>query len=99
MTSLFEGGIGVLKCGGPLNSTGVRLLYHQTSEISINLFWTKISLWLFQVSGFEGQIGVFLCREDPFFQMGRGFEITKHLKIAYRHLFYYSNVFDVGFFV
>jgi hypothetical protein len=31
--------------------------------------------------------------------MGRGCEITKHLKIAYGHLFYYSNVFDVGMFV
>jgi hypothetical protein len=31
--------------------------------------------------------------------MGRGCEITKHLKIAYRHLFYYSDVFDVGIFV
>jgi hypothetical protein len=33
----FEGGIGVPKRGGPLNSTGVGLLKHQTSKISINL--------------------------------------------------------------
>jgi hypothetical protein len=31
----FEGGIGVSKCGGPLNSTGVGLLYHQTSNFSL----------------------------------------------------------------
>jgi hypothetical protein len=30
--------------------------------------------------------------------MGRGYEITKHLKIAHRHLLYYSYVFDVGMF-
>jgi hypothetical protein len=33
----FEGGIGVAKQGGPLNSTGTGLLNHQTSKISINL--------------------------------------------------------------
>jgi hypothetical protein len=32
----FEGGIGVPKGGGPLNSTGAGLLNHQTSKISIN---------------------------------------------------------------
>jgi hypothetical protein len=32
----FEGGIGVPKHGGPLNSTGTGLLNHQTSKISIN---------------------------------------------------------------
>jgi hypothetical protein len=32
----FEGGIGVPKRGGPLNSTGVGLLNHQASKISIN---------------------------------------------------------------
>jgi hypothetical protein len=32
----FEGGIGVPKLGGPLNSTGAGLLNHQTSKISIN---------------------------------------------------------------
>jgi hypothetical protein len=52
-----------------------------------------------QVWGFEGWVGVFLYRGDPFFRMGRGCEITKHLKIAHGHLFYYSNVFDVGMFV
>jgi hypothetical protein len=36
---------------------------------------------------------------DAFFRMGRGCEITKHLKIAHKHLFYYSDVFDVGMFV
>jgi hypothetical protein len=32
----LEGGIGVPKHGGPLNSTGAGLLNHQTSKISIN---------------------------------------------------------------
>jgi hypothetical protein len=32
----FEGGIGIPKHGGPLNSTGAGLLNHQTSKISIN---------------------------------------------------------------
>jgi hypothetical protein len=32
----FEGGIGVPKRGGPLNSTGTGLLNHQTSKININ---------------------------------------------------------------
>jgi hypothetical protein len=32
----FEGGIGVPKRGGPLNSIKTGLLNHQTSKISIN---------------------------------------------------------------
>jgi hypothetical protein len=32
----FEGGIGVPKHGGSLNSSGTGLLNHQTSKISIN---------------------------------------------------------------
>jgi hypothetical protein len=43
----LEGGIGVPKHGGPLNSTRAGLLNHQTSKISINSFWMKISLWVF----------------------------------------------------
>jgi hypothetical protein len=40
----FEGGIGVPKHGGPLNSTGAGFLNHQTSKISTNSIWMKISL-------------------------------------------------------
>jgi hypothetical protein len=54
----FEGGIGVPKPGGPLNSTGAGLLNHQTSKIIINSIWMKISLWEFKIQGFEGGIGV-----------------------------------------
>jgi hypothetical protein len=54
----FEGGIGVPKHGGPLNSTRAVLLNHQTSKNSINLFWLKISLWVFKIRGFEGRIWV-----------------------------------------
>jgi hypothetical protein len=54
----FEGGIGVPKCGGPLNSTGAGLLNHQTSKININSIWMKISLWVLKIRGFEGGIGI-----------------------------------------
>jgi hypothetical protein len=54
----FEGGIGVPKHGGPLNSTGAGLLNHQTSKISISSIWMKIFLWVFKIRGFEGGIGV-----------------------------------------
>jgi hypothetical protein len=40
----FEGGIRVPKLGGPRNSTGAGLLNHQTSKISTNSIWMKISL-------------------------------------------------------
>jgi hypothetical protein len=53
----FEGGIGVPKRGGSLNSTGAGLLNHQTSKISIHSIWMKISLWVFKIRGFEGGIG------------------------------------------
>jgi hypothetical protein len=49
---------GFPKCGGPLNSTRVGLLNHQTSKDSINSFWMKICLWVFLIRGFEGGIRV-----------------------------------------
>jgi hypothetical protein len=45
----FEGGIGVPKRGEPHNSTGTGLLNHQTSKISTNSIWMKISLWVFKI--------------------------------------------------
>jgi hypothetical protein len=54
----FEGGIGVPKHGGPLNSTGAGLLNHQTSKNSINSFWMKNSMSVFKIRGFEGGIRV-----------------------------------------
>jgi hypothetical protein len=54
----FEGGIGVPKRGGPLYFTVAGLLNHQTSKISINSIWMKISLWVFKIQGFEGGIGI-----------------------------------------
>jgi hypothetical protein len=45
----FEGGIGVPKRGGPLNSTEAGLLNHQTSKISINSIWMKIPLLVFKI--------------------------------------------------
>jgi hypothetical protein len=45
----FEGGIGVPKRGGPLNSTGAGLFNHQTFKFSINSIWMKISLWVFKI--------------------------------------------------
>jgi hypothetical protein len=61
----FEGGIGVPKRGGPLNSTGARLLNHQTSKISINSIWMKISLWVFKIRVFEGGIQVSISWRTP----------------------------------
>jgi hypothetical protein len=37
----LEGGIGVPKHGGPLNSTSAGLLNHQISKISKNSIWMK----------------------------------------------------------
>jgi hypothetical protein len=54
----FGGGIGVPKHGEPLHSTRTGLLIHQTSKISINSIWMKISLWVFKIRGFEGGIGI-----------------------------------------
>jgi hypothetical protein len=54
----FEGGIRVPKHGGSLNSTKAGLLNHQTSKISINSIWMKISLWVFKIQGFEDRIRV-----------------------------------------
>jgi hypothetical protein len=67
----FEGGIGVLKRGGPLNSTGTGLLNHQTSKIRAIPFFIKISLWAFEIRGFEVGIGVFK-RGDPLIPPGWG---------------------------
>jgi hypothetical protein len=77
----FEGGIGVPKRGGPLNSTGAGLLNHQTSKISINSIWMKISLWVFKIQGFEGGIGV-PKRGGPLNSTGTGLLNHKHLKIV-----------------
>ena len=54
----FEAGVGVLKQGGPLNSTRARFLNHQTSKISIISIWAKISFWVFQICRFGGGVGV-----------------------------------------
>jgi hypothetical protein len=44
--------------GGPLNSSRMGFLNHQTSNISINSIWMKISLWVFKIRVFEGGNGV-----------------------------------------
>jgi hypothetical protein len=44
--------------GFQAKGTRAGLLNHQTSKISINLFWMKISLWVFKIRGFEGGIRV-----------------------------------------
>jgi hypothetical protein len=65
----FEGGIGVPKRGGPLNSTGAGLLNHQTSKISINSIWMKISLWVFKIRGLKVEFG-FPSMGDPIIPPG-----------------------------
>jgi hypothetical protein len=67
----FEGGIGIPKRGGPLNSTGAGLLNHQTSKISLNSIWMKISVWVFKIRGFEGGIGI-SKRRGPHNSTGAG---------------------------
>jgi hypothetical protein len=47
------------------------LLNHQTSKISINSIWMKISLWVFKIQGLEGGIGI-PKRGDPSIPPGRG---------------------------
>jgi hypothetical protein len=68
----FEGGIGVPKPGGPLNSIGAGLLNHQTSKISINSIRKKISWWVFKIRGFKGGIGVPVSVFCPPFFFGKG---------------------------
>jgi hypothetical protein len=51
--------------GGPLNSTRMGLLNHQTSKISINSIWIKISLWVFKIRGFDGGIQVSISWGTP----------------------------------
>jgi hypothetical protein len=50
--------LGFPTVGDPLIPPGAGLLNHQTSKISINSIWMKISLWVLKIRGFEGGIGV-----------------------------------------
>jgi hypothetical protein len=88
----FEGGIGVPKHGGPLNSTGAGLLDHRTSKININSIWMKFFLWVFKIQGFEGGIGVPKHR-GPLNSTGAGLLNHQTSKISIN-----SNV-DESFFV
>jgi hypothetical protein len=67
----FEGGIGVPKRGGPLNSTRAGLLYYQTSKNSPISFWTKNSFLVYELREFEGGIGV-PKRGGPLNSTGQG---------------------------
>jgi hypothetical protein len=53
----FEGEIGVPKHGGPLNFTGVGLLNHQTSKISINSIWMKFLCGCLKFEGLKVELG------------------------------------------
>jgi hypothetical protein len=46
------------------------LLNHQTSKISTNSIWMKISSWVFKIGRFEGGIG-FPSVGDPLIPLGR----------------------------
>jgi hypothetical protein len=61
----------VFKRGGPLHSIGVGMLNHQTSKISPTSFWSRISLWVLKIRGFECGIGVFK-RGGPLHSTGAG---------------------------
>jgi hypothetical protein len=67
----FEGGIGVPKREGPLNSTGTGLLNHQTSKITINSIWMKISLWCLKSKSLKVELG-FPSMGNPLIPPGRG---------------------------
>jgi hypothetical protein len=66
----FEGGIGVFKRGGSLNSTGARLFNHQTSKISINSIWMKFFSGCLKFEGLKMEYG-FPSMEDPIIPPGR----------------------------
>jgi hypothetical protein len=66
----FEGGIGVPKRGGSLNSTGTGLLNHQTSKTSINLIWMKFFCGCLKLEGLKVEWG-FPRVEDPLIPPGR----------------------------
>jgi hypothetical protein len=67
----FEGGIGVLKRGGPLNFTGARLLNHQTSKISINSIWMKFLCGCLKFEDLKVEFG-FPSMRDPLIPPGWG---------------------------
>jgi hypothetical protein len=89
----FEGGIGVPKRGGPLNSTGARLLNHQTSKISINSICMKISLWVLKIQGFEGGIGV-PKHGEPLNSIGAGLLNHQTSKISINSI--WMKIYFVG---
>jgi hypothetical protein len=67
----FEGGIGVPKHGGPLNSTKAGLLNHQTSKISINSILMKIFYGCLKFEGLKVELG-FPSLGDLLIPLGRG---------------------------
>jgi hypothetical protein len=67
----FEGGIGVPKHGGPLNSTGAWLLNHQTSKISLNSFWRNFFFGCFRFKDLKVELG-FPSVGDPLIAPGQG---------------------------
>jgi hypothetical protein len=60
----FEGGIWIPKHGGPLNSTRRGLVNHQTSKISISLFWIKKICGCLKFRDLKVEFG-FLSVGDP----------------------------------
>jgi hypothetical protein len=62
--------LGFFKRGGPLNSTGVGLLNHQTSKISIKSILMKFLCGCLEFDGLKVELG-FLSGEDPLIPPGR----------------------------
>jgi hypothetical protein len=48
--------LGFPSVGDPLIPPGQGFVNHQTSKNSPILFWTKNSLWVYELRGFEGGI-------------------------------------------
>jgi hypothetical protein len=60
----FEGGIGVPKRGGTLDSTGAGLLNLKTSKISINSIWMRFFYGCLKFEVLKVEFG-FPSMEDP----------------------------------
>jgi hypothetical protein len=61
----------VFNRGGPLNSTGVGLLNHQTSKISINSIWMKFLCGCLKFESLKVELW-FLIGGEPLIPPGRG---------------------------
>jgi hypothetical protein len=89
---------GFLSVGGPLIVPKHDCYITKHLKLVSIYFGPKLVCGSFKFEGLKVLLGFFYARGMPYFEW-QGCEITKHLRIAHRHLLYYSDVFDVGMFV